>query len=115
MEVFMKYQIGDKVQIISDFVNEYPQYIGKIAIIDRIDESYEFPYELTILNDNGDAIDHELCWEEEGLQLTSESIAQRAEVNLQSFLKLDAKVQKAAEYAGITKQQSYKFMDGFNL
>lgn len=111
----MEYRIGDRVQIISDSVNEYPEYVGNFAIISAIDKEYEFPYELTILDVDENQIDFNLMWEESGLQLASpELIEQRAEENLQAFKEIDSKIIKAAEYAGITREQAYKFMDRLN-
>jgi hypothetical protein len=111
----MKFKVGDRVQIVSDISNNYPEYIGYFANITYVDSQYEFPYELEIFDVNDKVIDECLCWEEEGLiSATPEEVNQRAEENLRKFNEIDDVITKAAEYAGITKEQAYKFMDGFN-
>lgn len=112
----MKFKIGDRVQIISDTTNMYPEYIGNFAIITDIDKKYEYPYQLKVFDINDAVIDDEMLWEESGLQLaTPELVEQRSQESLDKFNSIKVKIQKAADYAGITMEQVTKFIEGFNL
>lgn len=110
----LKYREGDRVKIISDKENLFNNYIGCYANIINVSPGSDIPYELEILDSNNNVIAEYLCWEEEGLQATTELIQQRADENYKKAKEIENIITNAAEFAGITKEQAYKFMDGLN-
>lgn len=103
----MKFRERDRVKIVSDEDDYLKKYIGRGAEILQIDPNRKFSYLLKI-----DGLNGEMWWNEEGIRLEEEFIEEQAEENLKKFFEINTKVTKAAEYAGITKEQAYKFMDG---
>jgi hypothetical protein len=113
----MKYRIGDKVKLVKvDDMNELnvKNYINAEAIIIEIDKEYCNPYGLKF-DDLKLEKEGNMWWTEAELELTSESLKERAKDNYEAFMLLNNKIEKAANIAGITKEQAYAFMDAFNL
>lgn len=104
----MKFKIGDRVQIKGE---------GYFTDIINIDEEDPWLSYALRVYDIQDKVIAECSWHPEcDLKLaTPELVEQRAEENYKKFKEFEVKIIKAAEYAGITKEQAIKFMDGFNI